>query len=150
MLSKKGFTLLEVLIVIIIMGVLAGLAIPRFSNTIEQSRAMEALSTLGELRQSLQRCYFVKGSYNSCLDETADPENNDNLCPGCDVENPNDPARRLFNYTAEDNTDTTFRIRATRRLAGSGTPTPGNDDDWIEIEEDGAKAGNGKFDNLDD
>jgi len=38
--ANKGFTLLEIIIVIIILGVMAGLAMPRFIRTVEYARAM--------------------------------------------------------------------------------------------------------------
>ena len=44
--NKKGFTLLEIIIVIIIVGVLASLALPRFFSTVEYSRSTEALASL--------------------------------------------------------------------------------------------------------
>ncbi|MBF0521843.1 MAG: prepilin-type N-terminal cleavage/methylation domain-containing protein [Candidatus Omnitrophica bacterium] len=55
-LNKKGFTLLEIIIVIIIIGVLAALALPRFFKTVEFSRSTEALIALSSLRQSVERC----------------------------------------------------------------------------------------------
>ncbi len=44
--ERAGFTLAEVLIVVVILGVLAGLAIPSYTNSIEQSRANEAQANL--------------------------------------------------------------------------------------------------------
>ncbi len=38
----KGFTLLEILIVIVILGVMAGLAVPTYIRNVEQARAEEA------------------------------------------------------------------------------------------------------------
>lgn len=51
-----GFTLMEVLIVIIIVGVLAGIAMPLLFRNIERSRATEALETVGEIRRSVEAC----------------------------------------------------------------------------------------------
>lgn len=65
--NTKGFTLLEIIIVIIIVGVLASLALPRFFATVEYSRSTEALASLGSIRQSMERCYLQRnGSYASC------------------------------------------------------------------------------------
>lgn len=47
---KKGFTLLELIIVVIILGILVSIAIPRFIGTRAKARAAEALNTLGSLR----------------------------------------------------------------------------------------------------
>ena len=46
LLSKRGFTLSEIMIAITIMAVLAGLAIPGYFRTVEQSRANEAITNL--------------------------------------------------------------------------------------------------------
>ena len=62
--STKGFTLLEIIIVIIIVGVLASLALPRFFSTVEFSRSTEAMGSMSALRQSMERCYLANsGTY---------------------------------------------------------------------------------------
>ena len=48
-----GFTLLEILIVIVILGVIAGLAIPVFTANIDKAKAQEAYMTIGVIRNSL-------------------------------------------------------------------------------------------------
>jgi len=61
---KKAFTLLEVIIVIIIVGVLASLALPRFMRLIEGARAVEAVVAIGSIRQALERFYLShNGTY---------------------------------------------------------------------------------------
>ena len=54
--NRSGFTLLEIIIVIIIVGVLASLALPRLFNTIEFSRSTEALYAIGFLKRAADRC----------------------------------------------------------------------------------------------
>ena len=46
---QKGFTLIEVLIVVVILGVLAALIIPRFLNAPEKAIVAEANQLLGSL-----------------------------------------------------------------------------------------------------
>lgn len=50
--ESGAFTLIELIFVIVVIGVLAGLAVPRFSNTIEKSRIAEAINILQVLRDS--------------------------------------------------------------------------------------------------
>ena len=57
--NRKGFTLLELIIVIVIVGVLASLALPRLFSVIEGSRATEALSTIASIRSAMERCYLM-------------------------------------------------------------------------------------------
>lgn len=60
--NKSGFTLLEIIIVIIIVGVLASLALPRFFATVEFSRGQEALTAISAVRGGMERCYVSKGA----------------------------------------------------------------------------------------
>ncbi len=55
--KSKAFTLLELTIVIVIIGILAIIAIPNYSKTMERSRAAEGVSILGALRAAQLR-YF--------------------------------------------------------------------------------------------
>jgi general secretion pathway protein G len=51
---STGFTLVEILIVVIILGILAAIVIPSFSNAGQQSRANALLGQLKTLRSQLQ------------------------------------------------------------------------------------------------
>jgi len=64
--NRRGFTLLEVIVVIIIVGVLAGVALPRFSSFIEASYAAEALASMRVLHDAVQRCHLWGGEKNDC------------------------------------------------------------------------------------
>ncbi len=65
--TKTGFTLLELIIVIVIVGVLASLALPKLFSVIEGARAAEALSAIASIRSAMERCYLMNnGSYMGC------------------------------------------------------------------------------------
>ncbi len=60
-LKVKGFSMIELLIVLLIIGILASVAGPMFIGNSDKSKASEAVAGLGALR-STERTYFA--SYN--------------------------------------------------------------------------------------
>jgi general secretion pathway protein G len=52
--TRKGFTLIEILIVVIILGILAAIVIPQFTNASEDARKSSAASQLQTLRSSVE------------------------------------------------------------------------------------------------
>ena len=67
-LAKRGFTLTELLVVIILVGILAALAIPRFGKTTDQAMELEATLALEKVYQ-LQNIYYLKNKrYTTDLD----------------------------------------------------------------------------------
>jgi len=61
MLKRKGFTLIEVLIVVIILGILATIAIPQFSQMVKRARLAEAWTNLAAIRTA-QSVYHLENS----------------------------------------------------------------------------------------
>jgi general secretion pathway protein G len=51
--SRKGFTLIEILIVVIILGILAAIVIPQFSSASTQARTSALQSTVQTLRSQI-------------------------------------------------------------------------------------------------
>jgi len=63
---KKGFTLAELLMVVIVAAVLAAIALPSFSNIIEKRKAKQAIETLRLIRAAQQIYFANHGGVYAC------------------------------------------------------------------------------------
>lgn len=60
--NHSGFTLVELLIVVIILGVIAAIAIPQFTSSTEDAKLSALDMTLSELRNSIELYYHQHGA----------------------------------------------------------------------------------------
>ncbi|MGA2700393.1 MAG: type II secretion system protein [Isosphaeraceae bacterium] len=65
--TRKGFTLVELAVVIVIIGVLAAFGVPRFLKSVERSKAAESFSYLSAVRSSQERYLAQYGQYSTDL-----------------------------------------------------------------------------------
>jgi prepilin-type N-terminal cleavage/methylation domain-containing protein len=61
--SRKGFTLVELAVVIVIIGVLAAFGVPQFLKSVERSKASEAFNYLSAVRSAQERYLAKNGIY---------------------------------------------------------------------------------------
>ena len=60
---SRGFTLVELAVVIVIIGVLAAFGIPRFREAVERSKSGEAFNYMSAMRSSQERYQARMASY---------------------------------------------------------------------------------------
>jgi len=63
--TERGFTLIELMIVIAIIGILAAIAVPQYTDYVTRSRRTDGQSTLLQVAQELERCYTQFSAYNN-------------------------------------------------------------------------------------
>lgn len=71
---QKGFTLIELMIVVAIIGILAAIAIPQYGNYIARSQASEAISMMGGARTPIEESIHTNGAFPDDITDGGDFE----------------------------------------------------------------------------
>ena len=66
---RQGFSLVELSVVVIIIGVLAAFGVPRMLKSVERSKAAEAFKYLASVRAAQERFQARQGTYTADLTE---------------------------------------------------------------------------------
>ena len=70
--NKKGFTLMELLIVVIMISGLVAIVYPSYISSIERARASEAVTMLGAIKAAQEKNYIMYDEYATSFREIRD------------------------------------------------------------------------------
>ena len=93
----RGFTLIELMITVVIIGILAAIAYPSYQEQVRKTRRADGKATLMETAQQLGRCYTRFAAYDN---------------GGCGVVLPVQSSEGYYSISAGDLTASTYRLDA--------------------------------------
>ena len=112
---KRGFTLIEILIVVVILGILAAIIVPQFTNAAQDAGVSSARSQLQTLRSQVE-LYRVQNNGAVPADGYTGSVNSAGAGPGMLLRTPISFATRRSGPTGSS--------RSTPRRASSRSPSP--------------------------
>ena len=69
---RSGFTLIEIILVVVIIGILAGIAIPKLGGKSEKAMIAQAQANITSIGMAIQEYEIMNGDYPSSLDGLLD------------------------------------------------------------------------------
>lgn len=118
----EGFTLIELMIVVAIVGILAAIAYPAYQDQVRKTRRADAQGALVELAQFMERIYTQNNTYKPGGANPALPF----------AESPKDGTTKYYDLAFQANAGTSYTLRATPKNGQAG-------DGYLELDHTGAK-----------
>lgn len=117
--NQKGFATLEVILMVAVLGILAAIAVPRFTDVTTKANTAKIQSDLATLDSAIQIYYMENGSYPTAISNLSDYVN--------DVDNLKPPTGSAFiEGTATKITGTSYAIDTTNHRATLDSKTAGS------------------------
>lgn len=131
--STRGFTLIELMIVVLIIAILSAIAYPAYTKYVLRSRRSDAYAALNQAQAVMERCYAQYFSYK--------PASSVGTCPAL----PGTSSEGYYSISEPVDTASTYKVTATAvgpqaadtgcatlsiDQAGNKTSTGGSSDCW--------------------
>jgi len=133
---ERGFTLIELMIVVAIIGIIAAIAYPSYTDYVERTRRSDAQGALMGLSSAMERHYATNNSYLGAASGGSDTG-----APGIyPDEAPLDSDTKYYDLTIESATANSFTLRADPKGAQAA-------DGMLELDSTGARRWDSDNDN---
>lgn len=113
--KQRGFSLIELMIVVVIISILATVAVPSYQASVRKSRRADAQGALIAFAATMERHFTLNNTY-----EDAAKDGNTGVPEIFATETPLDGADKFYNLTIEAANATTYTLRATPKNAQAG------------------------------
>jgi type IV pilus assembly protein PilE len=109
--TQRAFTLIELMITVAIIGILASIAYPSYTDSVQKSRRSDAMGALLGFANAMERRFTETNSYAGAAGTTATPA--DTGAPRIyPTQSPIDGGTKYYNLTINPATATTYTLNA--------------------------------------
>lgn len=133
---KHGFTLIELMIVVAVVGILAAIAYPSYTDSVRKARRADAQSSLTEAAQKLEAYFAREASYSADLTDMGYDNVNWNTVPTDVPNNRRQYQINILNPDAACPIANCYILRARRR---AGTDQANDSVEFYELRSNGRK-----------